>query len=215
LLAAASLMLEHGVDVSGCNHPLAGEYLPKVQAENLHAQRIAAALGPKIDENTLAPPEPTVPPWSQKLANQMYQLELEDAQRKADASKHRVKTSEYRNEDHGEYGPQSQLTRDGRVAFGRNGLPRLNNRTTEPLGVNDYSQKRSVRLRDGHTKRVDGQIAVISLSKPGPKPEHGFALDHRLRKIKSRCKRRGVPFILAEHLKSKTKAREPEHEHDS
>jgi len=68
LLLAASLMLEVGANVSGCNHPLAGEYLAKVKAENLQAQRIAAALGPKIDENTLAPPEPTVPPWSQKLA---------------------------------------------------------------------------------------------------------------------------------------------------
>ena len=47
------------------------------------------------------------------------------------------------------------------------------------------------------------------LNKPGPKPEHGFSLDARLRKIKSRCKKRGVPFILARYLKPK---REPEHE---
>ena len=48
------------------------------------------------------------------------------------------------------------------------------------------------------------------LNKPGPKPEHGFSLDARLRKIKSRCKKRGVPFILARYLKPK---KEPEHEH--
>ena len=48
------------------------------------------------------------------------------------------------------------------------------------------------------------------LNKPGPKPEHGFSLDARLRKIKSRCKKRGIPFILAQYLKPK---REPEHEH--
>ena len=68
---------------------------------------------------------------------------------------------------------------------------------------------------DGLSLRTGRQIggrkaAGPRLNKPGPKPRHGFSLDARLRKIKSRCKKRGVPFILARYLKPK---REPEHEH--
>ena len=168
-------------------------------------------LGPKINEGDES--ERLVPPWTAEDARQIRLLELQDALRKADASKHRVRTSEHRNEDHGEYGPQSRMTRDGRIAFGRNGLPALNERTIEHRAPNDHGQKRSVRLRDGQTGN-NGRIAVIRRRKPGPKPKHGFPLDERLRKIKSRCKKRGVPFILAQHLKPK-KAKEPEHEHDS
>ena len=158
-------------------------------------------------------PNALVPPWTAEDARQIRLLEMEDALRKADASKHRVRTSEYRNEDHGEYGPQSRMTRDGRIAFGRNGLPALNERTIEHRAPNDHGQKRSVRLRDGQTGN-NRRIAVIRRRKPGPKPKHGFPLDERLRKIKSRCKKRGVPFVLAQHLKP-NKAKEPEHEHDS
>ena len=62
------------------------------------------------------------------------------------------------------------------------------------------------------TGRLIGEqkAAGPRLNKPGPKPEHGFSLDARLRKIKSRCKKRGIPFVLAQYLKPK---REPEHEH--
>jgi hypothetical protein len=68
---------------------------------------------------------------------------------------------------------------------------------------------------DGLSIRTGRQIGVKGqsgprLNKPGPKPEHGFSLDARLRKIKSRCKKRGIPFILAQYLKPK---REPAHEH--
>ena len=64
-------------------------------------------------------------------------------------------------------------------------------------------------LRTG--RQIGGRKAAgPRLNKPGPKPKHGFSLDARLRKIKSRCKKRGVPFILARYLKPK---REPEHEH--
>ena len=47
---------------------------------------------------------------------------------------------------------------------------------------------------------VNRQKAAARSNKPGPKPEHGFPLDGRLRKIKSRCKKRGIPFILARYL---------------
>jgi hypothetical protein len=198
-----------GADVSGSNVPAAAELVERT----LRANRLGAldlGLGPRMREGD--EPERIVPPWTAEDARQIRLFELEDAQRKADASKHRVKTSEYRNEDHGEYGPQSRMTRDGRVAFGRNGLPALNNQRTELRGLNDQ-QKRTMRLASGRTKKVDGQMAVIRLDKPGPKPKHGFALDDRLRQIKRRCKKRGVPFILAQHLKPK-KAKEPEHEYD-
>ena len=169
-------------------------------------------LGPRINEGDES--ERLVPPWTAEDARQIRLLELKDALRKADASKHRVKTLEHRNEDHGEYGPQSRMTRDGRVAFGRNGLPALNERTIQHKPPNDHSQKRSVRLRDDQTGKVNGHIAVIRLRKPGPKPEHGFPLDERLRKIKSRCKKRGIPFILAQHLNNPKKAK-AEHEQNS
>ena len=180
----------------------------------LRANRLGGldlGLGPKLNEGDK--PKRFGQPWTAEDARQIRLLEMEDALRKADASKHRVRTSEYRNEDHGEYGPQSRITRDGRIAFGRNGLPALNERTIEHRAPNDHGQKRSVRLRDGQTGN-NRRIAVIRRRKPGPKPKHGFPLDERLRKIKSRCKKRGVPFVLAQHLKP-NKAKEPEHEHDS
>ena len=69
---------------------------------------------------------------------------------------------------------------------------------------------RALSLRTGRQMSGGRRLPVPALNKPGPKPEHGFSLDARLRKIKSRCKKRGIPFILARYLKPK---REPEHEH--
>ena len=85
------------------------------------------------EENTLGPiietDERLVPRWTAKEARQICLLELQEAWRKAIAWSHRVKTSEYRNPDHGEYGPQSRpaVTRAGlslrnRQAVGCQGL---------------------------------------------------------------------------------------------
>ena len=141
-----------------------------------------STLGPRIETD-----ERLVPRWTAKEVRQICLLELQEAWSKAIAWSHRVTTSEYRNPDHGEYGPQS------RPAVTRAGLS---------------PPKQTDRRMSG----VNRQKAAARSNKPGPKPEHGFPLDGRLRKIKSRCKKRGIPFILARYLKPK---KEPEHEHSS
>jgi hypothetical protein len=142
------------------------------------------------EENTLGPKietdERLVPRWTAKEARQICLLELEEAWSKAIAWSHRVITSEYQNPNHGEYGPQSR-------------------QATERAGLT-FSE------RGSRTSGVNRQKAAARSNKPGPKPEHGFSLNARLRKIKSRCKKRGVPFVLARYLKPK---KEPEHEHSS
>ena len=67
----------------------------------------------------------------------------------------------------------------------------------------DHGDGLSLVKQIGGRKSGANRQKAHRLNKPGPKPEHGFSLDARLRKIKSRCKKRGVPFILAQYLKPK------------
>ena len=157
-----------------CNHPLAAEHVNEV--------------GPRLDEGE---PLPEIKPefcaergkgWKPAMAGAMHDLELEANKLKGkslDAGRH-VNTSEQRNEA-GEYGPETKLTRDGRVVFGKNGLP-------------VYSTARGGAWRD-RPRRANP-------AKPGRKPVHGVALSDRQRKAKQRCKERGHPFVI-EKMKEK------------
>jgi hypothetical protein len=89
------------------------------------------------------------------------------------------------------------MTNRNLSALGRLGLPRM-------LGTFVCWSE----LAKGKTRRMDAQRAVERVNKPGPKPEYGAALDSRLRKIKQRCKQRGVPFVITEYLKAE-KVEEP------
>jgi hypothetical protein len=124
----------------------------------------------------------------------------------------KARTSEERNETSGEYGPETKLTRDGRIMFGGNGPLVYGKAAVEVRGVKDYSQRRPV-SRNGKLRRVDAQMSVsqptqnlshLARIKPGPKPVHGITLDARLRKVKQRCKERGKPFVLTDHLVKET-----------
>ena len=70
------------------------------------------------------------------------------------------------------------------------------------INLQDYGAKRRVRMRGGKVRWLDGQQSA-DRQKPGPKPQLGIALSARLRKVKQRCKARGVPFVLADHIKPK------------
>jgi hypothetical protein len=70
------------------------------------------------------------------------------------------------------------------------------------INLQDYGAKRRVRMKSGKGSWLDGQQSA-DRQKPGPKPQLGIALSARLRKVKQRCKARGVPFVLAEHIKPK------------
>jgi alkylated DNA repair dioxygenase AlkB len=70
------------------------------------------------------------------------------------------------------------------------------------INLQDYGAKRRVRMKSGKVSWLDGQQSA-DRQKPGPKPQLGIALSARLRKVKQRCKARGVPFVLAEHIKPK------------
>ena len=185
LMAALVPTKGGGRTVSWTDHPRGwGAIPPELPAPYVLRQMISVSDGDASEENALGPTietdERLVPGWTAKEARQIFQLEREEAWGKAVAWSHRVKTSEYRDQ-HGEYGPQSAVTRAG--------LSRLKQTGLRMSGFNRQKPRSK---------------------KPGPKPQHGFSLDARLRKIKSRCRKRGVPFILARHLKPK---KEPEHEH--
>ena len=161
-----------------CNHPLAAEHVNEV--------------GPRLDEGE---PLPEIKQefcaergkgWKPAMAGAMHDLELEANKLKGkslDAGRH-VNTSEQRNEA-GEYGPETKLTRDGRVVFGKNGLP-------------IYSTARGGAWRD-RPRRANP-------AKPGRKPVHGVALSDRQRKAKQRCKERGHPFVIEKYVKEKEPA---------
>ena len=70
------------------------------------------------------------------------------------------------------------------------------------INLQDYGAKRRVRMKGGKVRWLDGQQSA-DRQKPGPKPQLGIALSARLRKVKQRCKARGVPFVLADHIKPK------------
>jgi hypothetical protein len=179
-----------GRTVSWTDHPRGWSAIPpELPAPYVLRQMIPVSDGVDAsEENTLGPiietDERPVSRWTAREVRQICLLELQGAWSKAIAWSHRVKTSEYRDQ-HGEYGPESwpAVTRDG---------------LSPP--------KQTGRRLSGVNRRK----AAARTNKPGPKPEHGFSLDARLRKIKSRCKKRGVPFILTRYLKPK---REPAHEH--
>ena len=166
-----------GPYVLRCNHPLA------VNED---------AIGPRLDEGE---PDPEIKPefcaergkgWKPAMARAMHDLELETGRikgRPLDVGRH-VNTSEQRNEA-GEYGPETKLTRDGRVVFGKNGLP-------------VYSTARGGAWRD-RPRRANP-------AKPGRKPVYGVALSDRQRKAKQRCKERGRPFVIERYVKEKEPA---------
>jgi hypothetical protein len=117
------------------------------------------------------------------MARGLHDLELETGRikgRPLDVGRH-VNTSEQRNEA-GEYGPETKLTRDGRVVFGKNGIP-------------VYSTARGGAWRD-RPRRANP-------AKPGRKPVHGVALSNRQRKAKQRCIKRGLPFVIEKYVKEK------------
>ena len=72
-------------DVFGSDFPGAGLVESTLRANSL----AGSELGPKINEGEES--ERLVPPWTAEDARQIRLLELKDALRKADASKHRVK----------------------------------------------------------------------------------------------------------------------------
>ena len=177
-----------GRAVSWTDHPRGwGATPPDLPPPYVLRQMIQVSAGHASEGNTLGPiietDERLGPRWTAREARQIFLLEFQEGWAKAMACSHRVKTSEYRDQ-HGEYGSPSW-----------------------PVGTGDGLSLRTGRQMSGVKGR---KTAGPRTNKPGTKPEHGFSLDARLRKIKSRCKKRGVPFILARYLKPK---REPEHEH--
>jgi hypothetical protein len=188
-----------GADISGCNHPLAADYAEHVLWINEDARIDLNTIGPRLDGGEPLP-DPEVKPefcaerskgWKPAMARAMHDLELEANKLKGkplDAGG-RVNTSERRNEA-GEYGPETKLTRDGRVVFGKNGLP-------------VYSTARGGAWRDSARPP---RARRTNPAKSGRKPAHGFALSARLRKAKQRCKQRGLPFVIEMYVREKEPA---------
>jgi hypothetical protein len=206
VLRAVAELAMSGADISGCNHPLAADYAEHVLRTNGEAQVDLNRIGPRLDDGEPLP-DPEIKPefcvergkgWKPAMARVMHDLELEANKLKGkplDAGR-RVDTSERRNEA-GEYGPETKLTPDGRVVFGKNGLP---------VYRGSFAATRGGAWRDrGRPPRrarpdIDGHVAV------GRKPVHGFALSARLRKAKQRCKERGLPFVIERYVKEKEPA---------
>ena len=89
------------------------------------------------------------------------------------------------------------------MVFGKRGLAVLNSAGVSTSDIKGYGSKRRVLMKGGRMSTVDGQQSP-DRRKPGRKPAHGFALSARLRKIRQRCKERGMPFVLADHLVKET-----------
>jgi hypothetical protein len=224
LRAVAELAMD-GKDIAGTNHPLARDYADWVVQGNQSAQvqREESPIGPQIDDEPGVRMVPVISFTGEITdyavpANGLYRMELDERKRlgrertwvpgmemRVDLSR-KAKTSEHRSETSGEYGPETKLTRDGRIMFGGNGPLIYGKASVEVRGVKDYSQRRLV-SRNGKLRRVDAQMSVsqtdqnLARIKPGPKPVHGITLDARLRKIRQRCRERGKPFVLTDHLK--------------
>ena len=195
LRTAAELAL-NGADVSDSNIPGAAELAARTVEANRLARDDVQSLGPRLgDRDGFGRDVPL--PWTVKAAQELYRLELADAQRKKDAARSRVRTSEYRNEQTGEYGAEAKMTRDGRVWFGKKDLPMVSRRHVGVRGIASYTTRRNVNGR-----RVEAQKSP-NRRRPGPKPQNGLAMDARLRKIKQRCKERGIPFVITDYVGAK------------
>jgi hypothetical protein len=174
--------------------------------------------------------------WTAKTLKQIYKLETKDAERKADAGKRRAKTSEYRDEKTGEYGAVSMAWPNGVVQFAPSGLPVLIKRSPDDVQDDDYL--RPVGQGTGFTgfkpDKVDALIEAALRGdpdawsgkkvkaiqteppprrKPGPRPKHDGTPKElaRLRQIKRRCKQRGIPFVIEEHLQRRKLQRKKIH----
>jgi hypothetical protein len=228
VLRAVAELAMSGEDISGNNHPLARDYADWVVRENQAAQvqREESPIGPQIDDEPGVRMVPVISFTGEITeraapASGLYRMELDERKRlgperawvpgmamRVDLGRN-AKTSEQRNETSGEYGPETKLTRDGRIMFGGNGPLVYGKAAVEVRGVKDYSQRRLV-SRNGKLCRVDAQMSVsqtdqnLARIKPGPKPVHGITLDARLRKIRQRCRERGKPFVLTDHLVKET-----------
>jgi hypothetical protein len=249
----------HGADVSGSNTPGATAYAAyAVKVNRWASDRCyfeAASIGPRLERE----PEPEVEPqwtrpaslppsflpsrkklrreqdWTPKTLKLIYKLELESAERFADAGKRRKKTSEYRDEKTGEYGAVAVTWPNGVVAFAPSGLPVVIKRS--PDDVQD-DERLTVGQGTGlfpafkpdkvdaliaaalrgdpdawSGKKVKGVQTAPPRRKPGPKPQHDGTPKElaRLRQIKRRCKQRGIPFVIEEHLQRMKLQREKLH----
>jgi hypothetical protein len=214
-----------GADVSGCNIPGALEFAERAKSRVQRAAETVYSLGPEIDERPERERglpfisihgEVTWQSTNLPPARAWYQAELRERKRlgrervwvpgmpmHADQGR-RAKTSEHRNEQ-GEYGPEVRVTHDGRLYFNKHKVPVINGAPIKVRGISSYTVECAVRLKNGRKRKMDVQRApgdaIIGRSKTGPKPQHGVTMDARLRKIKQRCKERGVPFVIADHLK--------------
>jgi hypothetical protein len=209
-----------GADVSGCNIPGAAKFAECAKSRVQRVAETVYSLGPEIDEraergrrlpfisidgdvtwrSTDLPPERA---WHQAELRERKSFGRERVwvpgmPLYVDRGR-RAKTSERRNEQ-GEYGAETRVTHDGRVIFGKK-LPLLP-RAGVQVSLKSYTKRRAVMFKDGRRRKIEVQMAPgDARSKPGPKPKYGFTMGDRLRKIKQRCEERGVPFVIADHLK--------------
>ena len=180
-----------GRTVSWADHPRGWSAIPpELPAPYVLRQMIPVSDGADTpEESTLGPKietdERLVPRWTAKEARQICLLEFQEGLEKGDCLE-----------------PSGQNL----------GIPESGSRRIWSHGQHHARRFVPSKQTGRRMSGVNRQKAAPRSNKPGPKPEHGFSLDARLRKIKSRCKKRGVPFILARYLKPK---KEPEHEHSS
>jgi hypothetical protein len=230
LRAIAELAMD-GKDIAGTKHPFARDYADWVvrgnQAAQQEVQREESSIGPSIADESGVRVVPvisfagelteTAVPANDSLGLLRYRIELDERKRlgrerawvpgmeiRVDLGR-KAKTSEKRNETSGEYGPETKLTPDGRVVFGKRGLAVLNSAGVSTSDIKGYGSKRRVLMKGGCKRTVDGQQSP-DRRKPGRKPAHGFALSARLRKVKQRCKQRGLPFVIEMHVREKEPA---------
>jgi hypothetical protein len=188
VLRAAAELAAAGADISGSNLLGLREYHEQANLLRRLADAEANSLGPKIEEPDEKPTDLPLgsPPRTLAQARLFHRLDVEDSAWKRDAGKRKAKTSEYRDEETGEYGPQVRVGRDGRVVF-KNGQPALNRGGVRVRGLNDYSHKLRVQSADGKVRRVDAQKAI---ERRGRKPKFGRAMTDAERQRLSRARRK-------------------------
>jgi hypothetical protein len=202
VLRAVAELAMSGKDIAGINYPPARDYADWVvrgnQAAQQEVQREESPIGPHIDAEPGVRAMAVISftgeitqravPANDSLGLLHYRTELDERKRvpgmemRVDLGR-KAKTSEQRNETSGEYGPETKLTRDGRVVFGKRGLAVLNSAGVSTSDIKGYGSKRRVLMKGGRMSTVDGQQSP-DRRKPGRKPAHGFALSARLRKIR-------------------------------